>query len=285
MIADVPAPQGSPSSVAPTVAHRPSIGDAVVSLDDGGALVAPSHWPLTDEAFADGPWVCVARTGVSLRVDDLADLAASTASELEAAAVGRLACRPVWSDGHLTGVAVAFGDAADTIDLDPELAARAPAIDALTGVASSGGLQDEIDAGDGDAAVLYVDLDGLDRVNATYGSDGGDAVLIEVARRLERAVRHGDRTFRMTGDEFVVVIRGAEELESIQTAARVLDELALPYEVNGADGVGELVSVTAGVGMCVPSEGTAFDLAVFVALNALGEAKSAGRDRLHVVGR
>lgn len=305
MYADVPAPQGSHHAAAPDradetsdarsdepsdetsdeTADGSSILDTVVLTIDGGDVIAPPDWPLSAEAFASGPWSCVARTGVSLRLDDLADIAESSSAELDAIGVDRLACRPVWADGRLAGVAVAFGDAAEAIDLDPDLTARAPAFDSLTGIASSGGLQDEIDAGDGDAVVLYLDLDGLDHVNETYGSEGGDSVLIEVARRLERSIRTGDRVFRMTGDEFVVVIRGAEELDSIQSAAQLIDELALPYELAGPDGADELVSVTAGVGMCVPSDGTPFDTAILAALNALGEAKLAGRHRLHIVGR
>ncbi len=306
----MPSSPGSPSTTASSDATTDRASDrfdvVILPIDDAD-LVAPMSWPLSTEALSTGPWADVARTGLSLQLTTLAELDESVVDELAAAGFDRVACRPVWGDHGLLAVAVALcaADGAPRTDLDAELTAQlgrsivdfavahgvalldaAPnALDPLTGVASSGGLQDEIDGGDGDAVVLYVDLDGLDHVNETYGNDAGDSVLIESARRLERTVRSRDRVFRMTGDEFVVVIRGAEQLDSIQTAARIIDELALPYGVTGADGIDELVSVTAGVGMCVPSEGTPFDSAVFAALHALGEAKLAGRDRLHIVGR
>lgn len=57
----------------------------------------------------------------------------------------------------------------------------------------------------GNVVVFFLDLDGFKPVNDRIGHAGGDAVLAEVGRRLERAVRAGDVAARIGGDEFVVV--------------------------------------------------------------------------------
>lgn len=55
-------------------------------------------------------------------------------------------------------------------------------------------------------ALLYIDLDGFKVINDKNGHDAGDAILIEVAKRLNTIVRNEDIVSRVGGDEFVVVL-------------------------------------------------------------------------------
>ena len=58
-----------------------------------------------------------------------------------------------------------------------------------------------------DAVVLlFCDVDELKSLNDTWGHAAGDGVLVEVARRLESAVRRADVVARLSGDEFVVLL-------------------------------------------------------------------------------
>lgn len=81
-------------------------------------------------------------------------------------------------------------------------------------------------------AVLFIDLDEFKPINDTLGHGIGDQVLINVARRLEQAIRPTDTLCRFGGDEFVLLLpdldspRQAEEI-----AERLLEALALPYRI------------------------------------------------------
>lgn len=55
-------------------------------------------------------------------------------------------------------------------------------------------------------ALLFIDLDHFKMVNDTKGHDIGDIVLIETAKRIQKAVRQSDITARLGGDEFVVLL-------------------------------------------------------------------------------
>ncbi|NYI07621.1 GGDEF domain-containing protein [Allostreptomyces psammosilenae] len=82
-------------------------------------------------------------------------------------------------------------------------------------------------------AVLFCDLDGFKSINDRFGHHTGDAVLVEVARRLTGAVREGDTVARLGGDEFVVLADGIGREEVRDLAARLRTVLAHPIRVDG----------------------------------------------------
>ena len=132
-------------------------------------------------------------------------------------------------------------------------------------------------------AVLFVDLDGFKPVNDAHGHETGDEVLVEVARRFERAVRDGDTVARIGGDEFVVVCEqlvGRDEAEVV--AGRIIDAARAPIAIGERQ-----VQVGASVGVAFLEAGsgaadtTAGEL-VRRADQAVYAAKAAGRGCISV---
>jgi len=76
------------------------------------------------------------------------------------------------------------------------------------------------------AAVLFVDLDGLKPINDCFGHEGGDAALIHVARQLLTGVRTEDCVARIGGDEFCILLDRADEASAIETAGRLANMVA-----------------------------------------------------------
>jgi diguanylate cyclase (GGDEF)-like protein len=62
------------------------------------------------------------------------------------------------------------------------------------------------------ASLVFIDLDGLKRINDEFGHEAGDAALIEVARLLHDSLRESDVIARLAGDEFCVLFTGVPAL-------------------------------------------------------------------------
>ncbi|MDT3395946.1 diguanylate cyclase CdgB [Streptomyces sp. B1866] len=92
---------------------------------------------------------------------------------------------------------------------------------------------DDADDGHKGLAVLFCDLDGFKSINDRFGHHTGDAVLIEVARRLSVAVRDGDTVARLGGDEFVVLADGLGRADAADLAVRLRNAITPPIRVEG----------------------------------------------------
>jgi diguanylate cyclase (GGDEF)-like protein len=97
--------------------------------------------------------------------------------------------------------------------------------------------------------VLFIDIDRFKVINDSLGHDVGDQVLVEVARRLEVAMRPGDTVSRFGGDEFVVLCEDLDHpAQALVVATRLQEVLSEPVRVGDA----ELV-MTVSTGIALPS--------------------------------
>lgn len=84
-------------------------------------------------------------------------------------------------------------------------------------------------------SILFIDLDRFKAVNDTHGHQAGDAVLVEVARRLSSCVRDSDLVCRMGGDEFAIVLDIATAGSSVRQMIRRIEAImAAPLRWQGA---------------------------------------------------
>lgn len=102
------------------------------------------------------------------------------------------------------------------------------------------------------SAMLYVDLDGLKRINDSLGHKAGDQALIQVAALLVGGVRKSDVVARIGGDEFGILLAHSGEASAHEAAAR-LDRLIAGCDFIH-DGNSLPLSVAIGVGMIGPDD-------------------------------
>ncbi len=125
-------------------------------------------------------------------------------------------------------------------------------------------------------ALHFLDLDGFKAINDCYGHPAGDALLEQVARRLEAMVRSDDVVSRLGGDEFVVLQTGVQdESEAELLARRIVREISKPYIV---DGVTMSISVSVGIATA-PKLGIELERLLACADAALYRAKAGGKAR------
>lgn len=130
-------------------------------------------------------------------------------------------------------------------------------------------------------ALLLIDLDGFKLVNDRHRHEAGDALLVEIAKRLQSMVRSEDVVGRMGGDEFIVLLHrldGDERMareRALRVAETLIETISRPFQFNDK---------TLQVGACIGVrllgfEGQDAETAIREADSAMYRAKETGRGR------
>jgi len=142
-------------------------------------------------------------------------------------------------------------------------------VDPMTGVSNRSVLATDLPpmlAG-GMVAVHTLDLDRFKEANDRFGHPVGDALLKQVAGRLEVLAAPDDLVVRMGGDEFVLVQRAADGAEAM--AQRIVQSISAPYDVDG-----QMIELGVSVGVAVaPDDGRTAEALLARSDKALYRAK------------
>ena len=184
--------------------------------------------------------------------------------------------------GKLVGAVSVFRDVTEAQQLTEQLI-HAADHDVLTGLPNRNLLRDRTKQAIARAhrkyesfALLFLDLDEFKAVNDTMGHASGDALLIDVAKRLTDCVREEDTVARLGGDEFVVLLDGPTHQRQVEAIAnKILRTLREPFHlgVNSA-------TVTASIGSSLyPRDGVDVESLLGHADAAMYRAKQMGRNQ------
>ena len=131
-------------------------------------------------------------------------------------------------------------------------------------------------------SIIIIDIDHFKKINDSYGHQAGDSALIDVGSAIKQACRENDYPARWGGEEFIVLLHGADADQSLLAAERIRAHIA---KVNVVD---QNITASVGVSTLLPSmtDGPmkTLDQLVSAADKALYAAKSSGRNRVvHVM--
>lgn len=190
-------------------------------------------------------------------------------------------------EGQVTGAVIVFRDVTATRALEGILTHNAQH-DALTGLPNRLLLNDRVGQAialarrqHGQAAVLFMDLDGFKHINDSLGHSIGDKLLQSVAGRLLDCVRSPDTVSRQGGDEFVVLLQEMHHPEDAAiTATRLLKAVAEPHSIDQ-----HRISVTGSIGISLfPDDAKDTETLLSHADTAMYRAKKNGCDSYQFFG-
>ena len=125
-------------------------------------------------------------------------------------------------------------------------------------------------------AALIIDVDHFKKINDTYGHDNGDRVLQQLAVLLTNTTRSGDYTFRLGGEEFMVLLVDVDEKRAQMLAEKIR---AAVFKESFQLLDGQTIDVTVSIGISVYSGHPDYQYDLTRADEALFKAKQSGRNR------
>lgn len=123
--------------------------------------------------------------------------------------------------------------------------------------------------------VLYMDIDNFKIINDTFGHDFGDLILREVAKRLRRLDSRTGSVFRLSGDEYIIILRNYSENRSQEAADKVKKIISEPFIVEENE-----IQISMSIGLVsYPKDANAVDDILRKVDLAMYKAKELGKNQ------
>lgn len=128
----------------------------------------------------------------------------------------------------------------------------------------------------GKSALLFIDTDNFKLINDTLGHTFGDQVIVAIGSRLKRTVADRYKVFRISGDEFIVLIEGYEVVDQVKTiAGHILESFAESLDIQQ-----NRIHISVSMGISIyPDHGAEIVDLLKKADIALYQAKSSGKNK------
>lgn len=224
---------------------------------------------------------------IPLNIDKLFGLDTFWSGERELLCADNRTC-PVWlniskmlnSTGATQHYVVVFSDMTERKQNELKLQ-RLANNDPLTGLANRSQFVallnqviEEAGSSEEKLALMFLDLDRFKSVNDSFGHSMGDALLIEAANRLQSCLHADHLLCRFGGDEFVILLRNADNIDQInRLASQLLTEIAKPFKLYGRE---FFISTSIGIS-CWPEDCQDSEMLIKNADLAMYHAKDEGR--------
>jgi diguanylate cyclase (GGDEF)-like protein/PAS domain S-box-containing protein len=187
---------------------------------------------------------------------------------------------PLRAEGEHVGAVLVLRDVTERRAFQDEMTRRA-LHDELTGLPNRRLLLERLDHALARSSttglqhgLLYLDLDRFKLVNDSFGHIVGDKLLLQVSQRLLSGVSAADSVARMSGDEFIVLVEDAPDMEHVTAVAeRLLQVLQEPFNVDGHH-----IFMSASIGVGLTQENQSRDVVLAATDAAQYAAKASGRN-------
>lgn len=128
--------------------------------------------------------------------------------------------------------------------------------------------------------VLFIDIDRFKVINDSLGHHAGDTILVEISQRICQTIDNLGRVFRLTGDEFVVLLKNINSSQKVlQITNKIIEQIQLPIYINNLD-----FFTTVSIGIVFGRQPYCYDYEEGIEIlrdadNAMYKAKEKGRNR------